>query len=420
MGKVWNGEIIGIRFLCSKRVLKLIFFNRLSFTIKEGPKMSAKRIIILMIVLFLTFVSVWHCAKKERIDTIKIGVSLPLTGDAAVWGKGQKYGYELALDQINNKGGVNGKKIKLVYGDDQGLPKTGVSVLQKLIGVEKIKLLTGVANSSVALAYIPIINQEKILFISSGASSPKLTGVSKYFFRTWPSDNAEALAMAKYAFNELQVKRLSILYINNDYGIGLKNPLIKLFTKLGGEIVIIDSFEQGATDFRTQLSKIVAVKQDAIYLAGNPREMGRCIKQARELGIITQFLSISTLNDPEVFGITGQKAIEGTIISDASFDPDSPNPLTQSFLKDFKGMFNKEPGILAITAYDALNVLVHAIEKVGERPEAIADFLHNLKNYNGASGSLSFTPGGDVNRPIRISKAENGSFIPIERDYQWF
>lgn len=349
---------------------------------------------------------------------IKVGVSLPLTGDAAVWGKSQKDGYDLAMEQINARGGVNGRKVELTYGDDTGLPREGVSLLRKFIDVDKIDALTGVANSSVALAFLPIIEKEKLLFISSGASSPELTGASKYFFRTWPSDIAEALAMARYASEKLNLRAVSCLYINNDYGIGLVEPFSKRFSDLGGRILAKELFEQNATDLRAQLTKIKDQNPEAIYLAGNPREMARAITQARELGIKTRFLSISTLNDSEVLRTVKAEDIEGTVITDASFDPSSDWPEAKQFLQSFKSKFNKEPGILANTAYDALMILAQAIGKAGTDAHALADYLHSMKEYKGVAGTINFTSGGDVNRPIRISVAKNGNLEVIERDYR--
>jgi branched-chain amino acid transport system substrate-binding protein len=371
-------------------------------------------------IVCLFVAAVTGCGPKTPSE-IKIGVSLPLSGDAAVWGKSQKDGYDLALSQINAASGIDGKKVVLIYEDDAGLPKQGVSALRKLLDVDKVQILTGVANSSVALAYIPIINERHVLFVSSGASSPKLTGASKYFFRTWPSDIAEALAMAKYAYGELGLRKVGILYINNDYGTGLSGPLANTFKSLGGTILGSESFEQGATDFRAQLTKLQSYQPQAIYLAGNPREMGRAIKQARELGITTPFLSISTLNDREVLGITGPAAIAGTIITDASFDPKSDRPEAKRFMSDFRAMFRKDPGILANTAYDALMVIADAIghEKTTD-PDKMQAYLHGMRNYAGVSGAISFSEGGDVNRPIRISRAEGGKFVSLVADYRWY
>ncbi|MBD3229651.1 MAG: ABC transporter substrate-binding protein [Candidatus Lokiarchaeota archaeon] len=369
--------------------------------------------------ILIIFIITGILNKGQDVDVILIGVSLPLTGDAAVWGKSQKNGYELALDEINNLNGINGRQIKLLYGDDKGMPKEGVSILRKFIEIDKIDALTGVANSSVALAYIPIINKEKLIFISSGASSPKLTGSSKYFFRTWPSDIAEAIAMAKYAKNILGIDSISCLYINNDYGIGLAEPFMDEFKSLGGKILGKELFEQNSTDMRTQLTKIKNQNPEAIYLAGNPREMARCIKQSRELGLRTQFLSISTLNDSEVFNLVRSEDIEGTIITDASFDENSNRKKAEQFIKSFYKKFNKSPGILANTAYDALMILVEAISKVGLDSDKIAEYLHNMDAFEGVAGSMNFTQGGDINRPIRISIARNGQFIVIKKDFKY-
>jgi branched-chain amino acid transport system substrate-binding protein len=126
------------------------------------------------------------------------------------------------------------------------------------------------------------------------------------------------------------------------------------------------------------------------------------------------------LNDPEVVAITGPGAIEGTIITDASFDPASPDPAAQKFMTDFRAKFGKEPGILANTAYDALMVLAHAIEKVGADPDALQAYLHQMKNYPGVSGPISFSLEGEVHRPIRISRAQEGKFVKIISDYRWY
>lgn len=369
-------------------------------------------------VIVLIAVTAWWSSRPKEGGPIVIGVSLPLTGDAAVWGKSQQDGYKLAVEQINANGGVNGRPIKLIYGDDTGLPKEGVSVLRKFIDIDDIDALTGVANSSVALACIPIITKERLIFISSGASSPKLTGVSKYFFRTWPSDIAEALAMAKYAREKLGISSVSCLYINNDYGVGLAEPFSKESASLGGRILGKEFFEQNATDMRAQLTKIKQQNPEAIYLAGNPREMARCITQARELGINAQFLSISTFNDKEVFDLVKKKDIEGTVITDASFDPNSDRPEAKAFIQSFRAKFNKEPGILANTAYDALMILVHAMSEVGTDSDALAEYLHNMKIYPGVAGPINFTEGGDVNRPIRISIAKDGQFAVLAQDYR--
>jgi len=368
--------------------------------------MKVKFFFLILLIFGLLFSA---CAQKD--DTLKIGISLPLTGDAAIWGKSLKEGYDLALNQINQTGGIKGKRLELIYGDDQGLPKEGISLLQKFITQDKIKILTGVANSSVALAMIPIVDQNKILFISSGASSPKLSGASKLFLRTWPSDIAEAIAMANFARDSLKYTKIAILYINNEYGIGLQQPYTKRFQELGGQVVSEESFEQDAVDFRAQLTKIKKLEYDAIYLAGNPREMARCIKQAKELGIQKQILGISTLKEKEVLDIAGA-ASEGVLFTDASYDPNSSNQATQKFVSSFEVKFSEQPGILAVTAYDAMMVIKKSVEECNcdLDTENLAEFLRNMGTYQGASGTISFDANGDVKRDVRITAIKNGKF----------
>lgn len=345
-------------------------------------------------------------------STVRVGGLLPLSGDAAVWGVSMKEGIDLATEEINSNRGTK-PKIEMHYEDDRGLPKDGVAAAQKLISVDKVKGLVGVANSSVALAIIPIIDANNIVFVSGGASSPKLSGASKYFFRTWPSDLAEAIAMARYAKQKLNLSRIAILYINNEYGIGLRDPFKRQFESMGGSIVSQETFAQEATDFRTQLVSIRSSNPEAAYLVGNPREMARCLKQARELGLKNQFLSVSGLVDPEVINIAGTAA-EGVILTDASFDPASQNPETQKFISRYKQKYGKDPGMLAVTGYDALRVFVHAFDETGGDPTAMVASLRGLKGFPGAAGAISFDDKGDVSRPVRISTIKDGKFVTKE------
>jgi len=325
-----------------------------------------------------------------------------------------KEGIELAHDQLGRERAPGLPKIDLVYEDDRGTAATGVSATRKLLDVDKIRGMVGIANSSVALAVLPIIDSARIVLVSGGASSPKLSGASPYFFRTWPSDVFEAIRMARYAKDRLNYKRLAILYINNEYGVGLKDPFTKEFGKLGGTIAAKETFMQDATDFRAQLLNVVREKPEAIYLVGNPREMGRCLKQASELSVGLPFLGTSAMKDEEVPKIAGPAA-DGVLFTDASFDPTSQNPETQRFLSAFKEKYGKEPGMLAVTGYDALRALVHAIDEAGADGQAVAKYLHDMREFPGAAGAIRFDENGDVSRGVRISTIKDGRFIVKER-----
>lgn len=345
---------------------------------------------------------------------VRIGVLLPLSGDAATWGVSMKEGIDLASEELARPGAATRVNIQLVTEDDRGTAATGVSATQKLLTVDKVRGIVGIANSSVALAILPLVDSAKVVIVSGGASSPKLSGASRFFFRTWPSDIFEAVLMARYLKERLKYERVGILYINNEYGVGLKDPFTKEFARLGGTIAVEETFPQDSTDFRTQLLRLVSAKSQALYLIGNPREMARCLKQARELSIRLPVLSTSAIKDPEVLKIAG-RAADAVLFTDASFDSAGSNPETQRFVSAFKQKYNKEPGMLSVTGYDALRVLVQAFDAVGTEGEAVAKYLRELRDFPGAAGPIRFDERGDVSRPVRISEIRAGTFVVKEQ-----
>lgn len=376
--------------------------------------MRIKTIVLIAVVVVIVALGVWwkgfHRAGSEA--GVRIGVLLPLSGDAAAWGVSMKEGIDLALDERNEKRGQGKLAVGLSYEDDRGSPRDGLSAIQKLADADQVKALLGVANSSVALAVIPVINERHILFVSGGASSPKLSGASRYFFRTWPSDLAEAVAMAHY-IKDKGTESVGLLYINNEYGVGLRDPFKSNFEQLGGKIASEQTFPQEATDFRGALLAIQKGAPQAIYLVGNPREMARCLKQAKDMGIKTAFFSTSAFRDPEVLKIAGTAA-DGVVFTDASFDPNSPYPETREFIRRFHSKYGRDPGMLAVTGYDSFRVMTQALDQANNDNEAAAGIIRNMRSFPGAAGPISFNSDGDVSRPVRISTVADGQFVTKE------
>src|SRR3990172_5948602 len=222
------------------------------------------------------------CAKKEAKE-IKIGAVLPLTGDIAVYGQKMKKGIDLAIKQINSAGGIKGSTIKVLYEDDQGDAKTSVTAVQKLITTSKIQVIIGGAISATALPSVPIIDKNKVVLFSPAATTPKLSGMSKYFFRNWPSDIYDGTAMGEFAKKELKLEKLAVLYVNNEWGIAISRVFAETFKTYGGEIVATENYEQNATDFRTQLAKIKIASPEAIYIPGYLKELINILRQKKEI-----------------------------------------------------------------------------------------------------------------------------------------
>ena len=188
-----------------------------------------------IIAVLLIAVVVWRAANPGDSSTFKIGVTLPLSGDAAPYGKEGLNGLQLAAEQINARGGVEGKKIELLVEDDRGLPKDGVSALQKILATNPdVHVVIGGAFSQIAAAQIPICENKGVVLFSPYASNPDLSKPGDCFFRNWPSDIAEGGEMAKFAKGELNLNSVAILASSSDYGIGLKRVFVEAFRAARG------------------------------------------------------------------------------------------------------------------------------------------------------------------------------------------
>ncbi|MGH9194521.1 MAG: ABC transporter substrate-binding protein, partial [Acidimicrobiia bacterium] len=234
--------------------------------------------------------------------SLHVGVVLPLTGDAAVYGQAIKDGIELAAAHERVAGST---RITLIYEDDQGVPRQAISAVRRLIDVEHVPAIIGGAMSSTAEPIIPVSDQAHVVLLSPTATKPGLPEMSPYFFRLWPSDDYDGKVMAQASYNDLGLRRVAILYINVAYGVGITEVFTREFRALGGTIVSSEGYRQGATDFRTLLTRIASQKPDAIYLPGYVAEIGNILRQARELNIQTRFIGVNSLYDPQLIEVAG-------------------------------------------------------------------------------------------------------------------
>ncbi|MBN1460253.1 MAG: ABC transporter substrate-binding protein [Armatimonadetes bacterium] len=345
---------------------------------------------------------------------IVIGSILPLTGDGAAYGIEIKNGIDLAVEQTNAQGGIGGTKLRVIYEDSQGDAKNAVSAFRKLTSQHKVPVVIGDSFSGPTLAIAPIAQREKVVLFSPTASSPKLSSAGPYFFRNWPSDTAEASVVAELAIQKLGKKRCAVLYSNSEYGIGLRDVFIRRVQELGGEIIRQEAFREKDTDFRTQLQNIKSVNPDALYMTGYYQEFAQILKQAKELGLQTQFLSCGTFHEPQVISLSGGAA-EGVIFVQPYYDPHSDAQHVREFVNRFEAKFGIAPGLYAAHGYDAAEIVAKAIEGAASfTGSALADELHQTKDYLGVTGPTTFTAQGDVVKPCRVMTVRNGQFVDLD------
>lgn len=360
--------------------------------------------------LFALVITFFACTnekeKGKKPETIKIGAILPLTGDAAVYGNNDRQGIDLAVEIANVKGGVNGRKIVVVYEDNRGDAKTAVSAINKLDNRD-IQVVIDDAISTVTLAMLPVATQQKFIVLSTGATNPSLSGASPYFFRIWNSDAAEGVFAAEAYFNQLKLNRMAILYVNNDYGKGLKDVFEKKYTSLGGEIVAVESFDRDTKDFRNILFKLKGRDLQAIYLVGYASETGIIVKQLKELKIDASITGTVAMEDATLLNLAG-KAAEGIIYV---FPKPPEGKVVQEFRNQFKEKYGTAPAILCDVGYDAANLVIYAYRNGAKTSDDIRRIFAELKNFKGASGEIKFDTNGDVHKPMILKTIKNGAFV---------
>jgi len=344
-------------------------------------------------------------------EVIKIGTVGPLTGDVATYGISTKNGVEIAVDEFNNNGGINGKKIQLISEDTGGDQTEAANATSKLIDQDKVVAIVGGVISAETLTGGPIANDSKVVMISSSSTATGVPEIGDYIFRNCLSDEVQAIQLAEYAAQELGLSKFAIMYTNNDYGLSLKNAFEKKAAELG-EVVGIETYNDGEKDFRAQLTKLKGQSPDAIYIAGYYTEAAKIAQQAKDQGLEVQILGADGFYSPVLIELGGE-SVEGAVFT-AGFFTDDPSENAQNFVKAFKEKFGTEPDMFAAQAYDAAMILLTALENAGGvGGEALQSEMLKIKDFPGITGTTSFTDIGDAVKDIIILQVENGNFIKL-------
>ncbi len=359
-------------------------------------------------------VGVFACGKGGGGTEIVIGEYGSLTGTTATFGQSTDNGIKLAFDEINAAGGLLGKKIKVLVEDDRSQPEEATTAVTKLINQSHVVAVLGEVSSSRSLAAAPICQSNKVPMVSPSSTNPRVTQVGDYIFRVCFIDPFQAPVMAKFAANTLKVKRVAILTdVRNDYSIGLQTFFRQSFKSLGGEIVAEQSYSEGDSDFRAQLTQIKSVNPEAIYVPGYYTEVATIARQARELGITVPLMGGDGWDSPKLFEIGGE-ALDGCYLSN-HYSVDDPSPAIQKFVADYKKKYNGTPDALAALGYDAARILADAIKRAGSTDgEKIRDALKTVKDFPGVTGTITINADRNAVKPAVVLKIEKGKFHYVE------
>jgi branched-chain amino acid transport system substrate-binding protein len=321
--------------------------------------------------------------------TFNLGGVAPVTGEAATFGASTHNGIELAVSEWNAQGGVLGKQIKLAFADDKGDPAEAATVYTKLIEQDKVSAIVGTVMSKCSLAGAPICQNAKVPMISPTSTNPKVTQVGDYIFRACFIDPFQGTVGAKFAFDTLKAKKAACLFdVGNDYTKGLSEFFKAKFTALGGEITGFEGHATGTTDFKAQLTKILAGKPEVLYVSDYYNDAALIAKQARELGFKGPLIGGDGWDSPKLVEVGGA-AVEGCYFTN-HYSQDDTRPVVQDFVKKYKAKFSSDPDALACLAYDGTNLMLDAVKRAGKAEgPAIRDALKTA-DFAAVSGQVKF------------------------------
>ncbi len=343
-------------------------------------------------------------------DTIKIGEVGSFTGSEATFGISTHEGIELAVKELNAAGGIKGKKVTVIQYDDQGKPEEAATVTNRLITQDKVIAIIGEVASSRSLAMAPIAQRSKIPMVSPSSTNPKVTETGDYIFRVCFIDPFQGTVMARFALDNLKVKKVAILKdVKNDYSMGLAAFFAETLKKNGGEIVAEESYSSNDLDFKAQLTAIRGKNPGAIFVPGYYTDVALIARQARELKMSAPLLGGDGWDSPKLFEIGG-KNIEGSYMSN-HYSAEDKAPQVQSFISKYKEAFGKVPDGLAAMGYDAAIVLFDAMKRAETiEPAAIRNALATTKDFPGVTGKITMDEKRNPVKPAVILKIEGGAF----------
>src|SRR6266480_1323069 len=316
-------------------------------------------------------------------DKVRIGVFMSLTGDTANFGISSTNGIKMAADEVNKTGGINGKQIELLVQDDRSDASEAATIVTKFVTQDQVHAILGEVASSRSIAAAPIAQNAKIPMLTPSSTNPEVTKKGDYIFRSCFIDPVQGAAIAQFGAKSLNAKRGALMVDRkNDYSTGLEKVIREVFTKLGGQIVVTQSYQSGDQDFNAQITDIKGANPDVIFVPGYYGDVGLFAKQARDKGGTVPLVGGDGWDSPSLYQIGGA-ALDGSYFTN-HYSPNDTDPRVQKFVRDYQSRYSSVPDALAATGYDAALIMFDAIKRANslEGP-AIPDALAATKDFPG-------------------------------------
>ncbi len=370
-----------------------------------------KRIVISLLVI-ASLLTAFACNGPAG-DNVRIGVFMSLTGTTANFGISSTNGIKMAADEINNAGGINGKKIELLVQDDRSDASEAATIVTKFVTQDQVHAILGEVASSRSIAAAPIAQNAKIPMLTPSSTNPEVTRKGDFIFRSCFIDPIQGAAIAQFAARTLGAKRAAIMVDRkNDYSTGLEKNISETFARLGGQMVATQSYQEGDQDFNAQLTSIKGSNPEVIFVPGYYNDVGLIAKQARDRGLNVPLVGGDGWDSAQLYAIGGS-ALNGSFFTN-HYSPYDTDPKVQKFVNDYKSRFGSVPDALAATAYDAAHIMFDAIKRSKSlNGQDIRDALAATNEFPGVTGQVTFNENRDAVKPIVVIEIKDGGTYTV-------
>ncbi|TCL35253.1 branched-chain amino acid transport system substrate-binding protein [Anaerospora hongkongensis] len=342
----------------------------------------------------------------------KIGVVSFLSGGGAAYGEAIRQGLELATDEINAKGKT---KLELVFEDSKGEKNEAINATNKLIHKDNVLAIIGPTLSGEMFAAGPIASQAGVSIMGTSTTAEGITDIGDYVFRNSLPESLALPSVVKKAKEKLGLKKVAIMYSNNnDFTVSGFKTFEQAIKDNGLETVTVETFADKDTDFSAQLTKIAALKPDAIFISALYQEAALILKKAREIGVTVPVIGNNGFNSPQLIKLAGSAA-EGAVVASPWY-PGKEDEKVKNFVAAFKAKYNKEPDQFSAQAYDALYIMANAIENAGSTTDRkkLRDSLATVKDFQGVTGKFAFDAKRNPAMDVTILVVKDGKFTELK------
>ncbi|MCL2777664.1 MAG: ABC transporter substrate-binding protein [Polyangiaceae bacterium] len=368
------------------------------------------RSVAFVLVAAIVAASAVGCAKKSGND-IKVGAYLSLSGPDSTFGTDTRAGIELALSEVNATGGIQGKKVRVLYEDDKSTTQEASQKVRQLIDRDKVVAVLGEVASSRSLAGGLVANTKRVPLITPSSTAVEVTQGRDWVFRVCFTDDQQGRVAARFVKNDLKKTKVGIFFAAQDtYSSGLAKSFRDEFKKLGGEIVVDKGYQKGETNFTTYLNELKANHPEIVFVPNYYNEMVQIARQAKQVGLPgSTFVGGDGWDSANLLEGAGAE-LEGAYFTN-HYAPDVPWENSKKFVGEFRAKYKNMPSSLAAQGYDAAGLLFDAMRRAPVlTPEAIRKAIAETKDFAGATGTLTMDANRNAEKSIVLVKIQNKKF----------